>query len=58
MNEEAIKNEILQGLKQVDETFVFTSFFVEFDPQTRKVKGSFTAVNNSGETISEVINYA
>ena len=58
MNEETIKNEILKGLQQVDSSFTITDFYLEFDEKTRNISGSFTATTESGETVSEVINYA
>lgn len=58
MNEDVIRNEILQGLRQVDETFTFSDFYIDFDKSTRKLKVSFSASTESGETVSEVLNYA
>ena len=58
MNEDLIKSEILNGLLQVDDTFAIVDFYTYFDPQTRKLKCSFVAQTESGEEISEVIQYA
>lgn len=58
MDEDIIRNEILQGLLQVDSSFVITDFFSEFDSKTRKLSVSFVAQKDNGETVSEVISYA
>lgn len=58
MNEDLIKSEILNGLSQIDETFIIIDFFAELDPQTRKLKCSFVAQAENGEEVSEVIEYA
>ncbi len=50
-SEEIIKNEILQGLLQVDSSFVLTKFSFEFDKVQRKLKVEFAAQNEEGETI-------
>ena len=58
MNEDLIKREIMSGLSQVDNTLILTDFFLNLDTATRHLSISFVAQNDSGETISEVINYA
>ena len=58
MDNDIIKNEILQGLLQVDSSFVITDFFSEFDSTTRKLSVSFVAQTDKGETVSEVLSYA
>lgn len=58
IDEETIKNEILQGLLQVDSSFVITEFSIIHDKSTRHLSVSFIAQKGNGETISEVINYA
>lgn len=55
--DEIIKNEILDGLLQVDETFSIDQFAVEFDSESRKLKVSFTASNESGATVSTEVEY-
>lgn len=57
MNEELIKNEIQNGLLQIDSTFTITDFFLDFNAQTRKLECSFVAKTENGEQISEVLNY-
>lgn len=54
VTDEAIKNEIFQGLLQVDSSFVLTRFHVETETPTRKTAASFTARNNNGETVEGV----
>lgn len=56
--EDVIKNEIFQGLLQVDSSFFMTSFDLSIDKQTRALKAKFEAETDKGEKISEVINYA
>lgn len=51
MNEELARNEILQGLLQVDSSFVLTSFEMEL-VEGRRYKIAFTAVNSAGDEIS------
>ena len=58
IDEEILKNEILQGLRQEDSSFMITSFFGEYDPKSRSLNVSFEATNDNGETVSEVISYA
>lgn len=50
-NDEIIKNEILQGLLQVDSSFFIDSFSCEVDKETRKLKVQFTAKNDKGDTV-------
>ena len=56
--DDVIKNEIFQGLLQVDSSFFMTSFDLSIDKQTRKTKIKFEAETDNGENISEVISYA
>lgn len=49
--EETIKNEILQGLSQVDSSFYLTHFSFEFNKLQRKLRVEFAAQNEEGETI-------
>ena len=58
MDNDIIKNEILQGLLQVDSSFVITDFFTKYDSATRQLSVSFVARKSDGEEISEVISYA
>lgn len=49
--EEVIKNEIEQGLSQVDGSFILTSFSSAYDSSTRKLNISFEAENNENQKI-------
>ena len=51
IDEEVIKNEVFQGLLQVDSSFFMTDFSVEIDAETRKLKIYFSAVNDNGEEV-------
>lgn len=57
MDEELIKNEILEGLLQVDSTFSITDFFATYDKETRALSVSFVAQNEK-EEIKVVTDYA
>lgn len=57
MNTDIYKREILEGLLQVDSSFMLTSFSVQEDKETRKMVISFTAQNSSGEEISGTTAY-
>lgn len=50
-SEEIIKNEIIEGLHQVDRSFVLTDFKCDFDRKIRKLVISFKAKTNDGEEI-------
>lgn len=50
-----IKNEIQEGLRQVDETFILTDF--SFYQKNRKAVINFLAVNSKNETVSSTISY-
>lgn len=52
MNTDIYKREILEGLLQVDNSFMLTSFTVREDKETRKLTISYTAQNSDGEEIS------
>ena len=54
IDEEVIKNEVFQGLLQVDSSFFMTDFSVELDAETRKLKIYFSAVNDNGEELKGV----
>ena len=54
IDEEVIKNEVFQGLLQVDSSFFMTDFSVELDAETRKLKIHFSAVNDNGEEVEGV----
>lgn len=58
IEEDVIKREILEGLQQVDETFVITDFYLEYAPENRRLICSFKATTETGEEVSEVIDYA
>ena len=55
-SEDIIRSEIQNGLNQVDETFVITSFEMDIDID-RKYKISFTAQNSDGKEIKSVNYY-
>ena len=55
--EDIIKNEIYQGLLQVDDTFVINDFSCEFDRISRKLQISFSATNRAGETTELTVDY-
>lgn len=57
-NEDEVKNEILEGLLQVDSSFIITSFTAEIDKKTRHAKMYFTAETDNGDKVSEVVSYA
>lgn len=52
IEEDNVKNEILQGLLQVDSSFVMTNFSMNLDNVSRLLTVTFTAENSKGETIS------
>ena len=50
-DDEIIRNEILQGLQQVDSSFVLETFNCDFNSKHRKLTISFTAKNSTGEVV-------
>lgn len=56
-DEDVIKNEIYQGLLQVDDTFEITNFSCEFDRVKRKLIISFIATNAAGRTIDTTVDF-
>ncbi|MCD8089932.1 MAG: hypothetical protein LUD81_04815 [Clostridiales bacterium] len=56
-DDEIIRNEILDGLQQVDETFQLTSFECDFDRIKRKLVISFSAANSEGEAVETTVSY-
>lgn len=50
-DDEIIRNEILQGLQQVDSSFVLETFNCELDRKNRKLTIDFKAKNSDGETV-------
>lgn len=54
IDEEKIKNEVLQGLLQVDSSFFITEFGMSLDNVARKLEVTFTARNSSGNEIRGV----
>jgi hypothetical protein len=58
INEDVVKYEILQGLSQIDDTFIISDFYMTFDKEKRTLSCSFTATTATGEKVSEVISYA
>ena len=55
--DDIIKNEILNGLLQVDKTFMLKSVDMAHDRETRKLNIAFIASTASGEEVNEVIKY-
>lgn len=51
MDMDIIRNEIQQGLSQVDSSFILTSFNVNEDKINRALTVEFTAQNANGEEI-------
>ena len=51
-DENIIRNEIIQGLQQVDSSFVLEMFTYDFDSKNRKLTISFTAKNSSDDVVS------
>ena len=51
-DDEIIRNEIIQGLQQVDGSFVLETFNWDFDRKHRKLTIHFKARNSAGETVS------
>ncbi len=51
-DDDIIRNEIIQGLQQVDSSFVLETFNCDFDRKHRKLKIEFSAKNSDGETVS------
>ena len=56
-NEDIIKNEILQGLQQIDSSFVLLNFECNFDKRNRKLVINFKAKTQSGEEITISTSY-
>lgn len=54
VEEETVKNEIFQGLLQVDSSFVLTKFNMTADSLERKLTISFTARNKDGKMVEGV----
>lgn len=51
-DDEIIRNEIIQGLQQVDSSFVLETFNFDFDSKKRTLTISFKVKNSDGETVS------
>ena len=51
MDENVIKNEIEQGIAQVDSSLTISEFGCDFDKSTRKLIVSFTARNSNDEMV-------
>lgn len=52
VEDETIKSVILDGLRQVDETFTIDKFAADFNKKNRKLKISFTASTEDGQTVT------
>lgn len=50
-DEDVIKNEVLDGLLQVDDTFVIDTFSCEFNKNKRSLNVAFTAHNSDGKEV-------
>ena len=51
MDENVVKNEIEQGIAQVDSSLTINEFVCDFDKETRKLSIFFTAKNAEDETV-------
>lgn len=51
VDEETIKSEILDGLLQIDDTFIITYFNTDINTKSRELKVYFKAENSSGEKV-------
>ena len=52
VEDDVLKSVILQGLRQVDETFFLESFASKYDKRKRKLTVNVTAKTENGETIT------
>lgn len=52
INEDLIRDTIMDGLSQVDNTFTINNFKTNFNKSTRKLKVDFDAINDDGENIA------
>jgi len=57
VDEDHVKSEILQGLLQVDSSFVMTDFSMSLDKVSRHLVVTFTAENADGKVVSIGTNY-
>lgn len=55
VEEETVKSEILDGLLQIDDSFIITDFKMSVDNTTRKLNVSFTATNEEGEVLEQTV---
>lgn len=51
IDEDVIRNEILQGLLQVDSSFFISKFNIALDAATRNLKIEFAATNDNGDEV-------
>lgn len=51
-DDETVKNVVLEGLRQVDETFRIDDFETAYNSKTRKLTVNFTASTDSGRVIT------
>ena len=57
MDENVIRNEIEQGIAQVDSTLTISDFACVFDKESRKLKVGFTARKPNDETVEVNVAY-
>ena len=57
MDENAIRNEIEQGVAQVDPTLTISDFACYFDKENRKIKVGFSAKKQTDETVEVNVAY-
>lgn len=57
MDESAIRNEIEQGIAQVDSTLTISDFACIFDKENRSIKVGFTAKKPTDETVEVNVAY-
>lgn len=57
VTEEDVKSELIDGLTQIDPSFIMTEFGMEIDDLNRALYVSFTATNDEGDTVETNIIY-
>lgn len=57
LDENIVRNEIEQGVEQVDSALTIDEFHCEFDARTRGLAVAFTATTEDDESISATVQY-
>ena len=52
ITEDEVKNEILDGLMQIDDTFIITDFNMSLNSENRSLSIYFKAENSNGEIVN------